>query len=321
MALSDLQIFSEYLYSAMTEVVAQQVALFNSASDGTIILGASAHQGDYSDSTFFQAVEMVRRRNAYGSSAIPSTVLTQALETGVKVAAGTKEIYLNPSEMRWIQQNPAVRGAAMGQQLAKQTMEDMLNTSVAATYAALANVGSTVTYDGTGASPDTLTPAMLNLGAAKFGDRSSEIRAWIMHSYSVHNFYGNAITNTNVLFNYGTINVVRDPWGRLFIVSDIPSLFAAGSPNLAYVLGLVPGAIQVGQNNDFDDNWQKFNGYENIKQSYQAEWSYNLNIKGFAWDKSNGGASPTDAALTTGTNWDKIATSVKDLAGVIIKSN
>ena len=40
-----------------------------------------------------------------------------------------------------------------------------------------------------------------------------------------------------------------------------------------------------------------------------------------AWDKANGSHSPTDAALFTSTNWDKYSTSIKDLAGVILKSH
>jgi hypothetical protein len=62
------------------------------------------------------------------------------------------------------------------------------------------------------------------------------------------------------------------------------------------------------------------NGNENISRTWQAQWSFNLGLKGFAWDKTNGGKSPTTAALTTGTNWDKFATSNKDLPGVLVNT-
>jgi len=104
-------------------------------------------------------------------------------------------------------------------------------------------------------------------------------------------------------------------------VSDVPALVTAGTPNIYNTLGLVPGGIVVDQNNDFTDNLQTSNGDENIQRTYQAEWSYNLGIKGFTWDKTNGGHAPNDAALATSTNWDKIATSTKDLAGVLVLSN
>ena len=39
-------------------------------------------------------------------------------------------------------------------------------------------------------------------------------------------------------------------------------------------------------------------------------------MKGYTWDKANGGKSPNDAALALSTNWDRTATSHKDTAGV-----
>jgi hypothetical protein len=39
-----------------------------------------------------------------------------------------------------------------------------------------------------------------------------------------------------------------------------------------------------------------------------------------SWDKTNGGRSPTSAALAVGTNWDRTATSIKDLGGVVLRT-
>lgn len=321
MALSDLAVFSEYTYDTMTEVLAQQIDLFNAASRGTIQLRSSNHQGDYSDETFFAKVSgLVRRRNAYGSGAVTPKTLQMLVDTMVKVAAGTPPVNIPPSQFKWIQMNPEEAGVVIGKQLAVDAMADMLNTGLMATRAALSGQ-SAIIYDGTGDTPDTLTPAMLNKGSAKFGDRSGDIAAWVLHSTPMHDFYGNAIANAAQLFTYGTINVVGDPFGRVFVVTDSPALITAGSPNIFYNLGLTVGAVSVDQNNDFTDNMDTTNGDENIQRSYQAEWSYNVGVKGFTWDKSNGGHSPTDSALATASNWDKIVTSNKDLAGVLVQSN
>lgn len=321
MALSDLAVFSEYAYDAMTETIAQQIDLFNSASRGVIALSSVAHQGDYSERAFYAKISgLVRRRNAYGSGAVASKTLAHLVDTMVKVAGGTPPVRLDPGQFKWIQQNPEVAGAALGQQLAGDMLADMLNIGVTACYAALSQV-TAIKYDATSDTPDTLTPASLNKGAAKFGDRSSDIIAWLVHSTPMHDYYGNAIANANQLFTYGTVNVIADPFGRVFIVTDAPGLIAAGLPNIYHNLGLVSEAIRVDQNNDFTDNYENKNGDENIQRTYQAEWSYNLGIKGFSWDKTNGGKSPTDAALGTATNWDKFATSDKDIAGVIVETN
>lgn len=318
MALSDLAVFSEYAYDTMTEVTRQQVDLFNAASRNAIMLSGTAHQGDYSERAFYKKISgLVKRRNAYGTGAVASKVLQHLTDTMVKVAAGTPPVELDPGQFKWIQQNPEVAGAAMGQQLAKDAMADMLNTALLGTRVALNQIAS-IKYDGTADTPNTLDAVKLNKGAVRFGDQSKDIAVWVTHSKAMHDFWGTAIANATQLFRYETINVITDPFGRVFVVTDAPGLIVTGSPDTYHTLGLVSGAVEVDQNNDYTDNYETKNGDENIKRTYQAEWSFNLGIKGFSWDKTNGGKSPTDAALAVATNWDRYATSDKDLAGVII---
>jgi hypothetical protein len=108
------------------------------------------------------------------------------------------------------------------------------------------------------------------------------------------------------------------------IMTDSDNLFVADGVSEGvdkyYTLGLQPAATLVDDNNDFTDATVEGVGNENISRSYQAEWSYNLGLKGFAWDKTNGGESPNNAALGTASNWDKVVTSVKDCGGVLLSS-
>lgn len=321
MALSDLAVYSEYAYASMTEVLRQKVDLFNAATGGAITLRAGAHQGDYSDTAFFAKISgLVRRRNAYGSGAVSEKTMRHLIDTMVKVAAGTPPVRLDPGQFKWIQQNPEVAGVALGQQLAVDTMADMLNVGLGASYAALSQVAA-VNYDASANTTpdDTLSFGNLNNGQAKFGDQSSSITAWVMHSKPMFDLYGKNLANASQLFNFGTVNVVRDPFGKLLVMTDCGNLVITGTPNKYAVIGLVPGAVMIDQNNDFTANEDAKNGDENIIRTYQAEWSYNVGVRGFAWDKTNGGKSPNDAALLTATNWDRYATSEKDLAGVVVK--
>lgn len=332
MALSDLAVFSEYAYAAMTEVLDQQIDLFNSASAGSIILAGSAHQGDYSDVAFWQRVSggTVRRRNAYGSGAIDQKSMKQIIDTMVKIAAGTYEMDFPPSEMKWIQVNPQERGAAFGQQLAKDVMADMLNTSIGAGRLALSQDASTNVYDATGLTDKegpTMTPTVLARTAGKFGDRSSAIAAWIMHSGVITDLWVNALQNAERLFVYSNVNIIRDAFGRLFVVSDCDNLTwtdtggeGGAARNGFYTLGLQPGAIVIGQNNDFVAGEQTITGLENLTTRYQAEWSWQLGVMGYSWDKSTGGKSPNDAAILSAANWERYSNSHKDLAGVYAKT-
>lgn len=321
MALSDLAVFSEYTYEAMTEVLAQQVELFNAASGGAITLQSAAHQGDFADTAFWAKVSgLVKRRNAYGSGAVTAKTLAHLTDTMVKVAAGTPPVNVPPSQFTWIQRNPEEGGAVYGQQLAKDTLADMLNTAILAAAAAMEGETSIETT-ATGATP---TLQSLLSASSKFGDRANDLRCWVLHSKTMFDLFGLALTNANALFNFGTVSIKQDGFGRPFVVTDSPSLTVvngvSAGVDLYRTMGLVSGAIQVDMNNDFDQNIQTTNGDENIQRSIQSEWTYNLGMKGYSWDKTSGGKSPNDAALATANNWDRYATSHKDTMGVYLKT-
>lgn len=320
MALSDLAVFSEYTYSAMTEVLAQQVELFNAASGGTILLRGANHEGDYSDIAFWAKIQgLVRRRNAYGSGTVAEKNLEHLIDTMVKIAAGTPPVRIDPSQFEWIQRNQEEGGAVYGQQLAKDTLADMLNTSLMAYVAAL--TGETDVFKDTSAA-DTTFKTLLT-GAALFGDASSNVLSWVMHSKTLFDIYGTALDNSAGLFNFGTVNVRQDGFGRPLIVTDSPSLVAVNGGgagvNEYFVGGLVRGGVRVDMNGDFVQNVETSNGEENIVRTIQSEWSYNVGIKGYSWDKATGGKSPNDAAIATANNWDRYATSHKDTAGVLLQ--
>lgn len=319
MALSDLAVFSEYAYSTMTEMQDQQVGLFNAATRGGLVLQSGNHQGDYSDEAMWAKISgLVRRRNAYGSGVVAEKVLEHLTETSVKVAAGTPPVRIDPGMMKWIQRSPEEAGVVVGKQMAEDSIADMLNTAVLVYTAAIGQVANVV-YDHSATGAMSLVA--LNKGAAKFGDRAGAIVAWVMHSKSAFDIYGEALTNATRLFVFGNVRVIEDGFGRPLVVTDSPNLInTTPTPDVYMALGLTPGAVLVSQNGDFTDNVETKNGDENIIRTYQAEWSYNVGIQGFAWDKTNGGKSPTNAALGTATNWDRYATSDKDLAGVMVKA-
>lgn len=309
----DLIKFNSNTQLAMNEKVAQNVAAFNQASQGTLVLRAGSNMGDYNQGAFFSEVSgLVRRRDANAATSVSAVALAQAEIDSVKVAAGTPPVDFFPSQYTWMQLNPEMAALKLGEQLAVAQMQDMLNTAIRALVGAVSN--ASVTYDG---SAGTASIAALNLGAVKFGDRASDLRAWIMHSKVAHDIYAAAIANSTVLFKFGDIFVREDGFGRVFIVTDSSPLFnATPTPDVYYTLGLAEGAAVIESNNDFYATMVETTGLENIKRTYQAEWTYNLGLKGYTWDRTNGGSSPSNTALGTSTNWDKVATDYKNTAGV-----
>lgn len=317
MALSDMQVFEEYAYGAATETIAQKVDLFNAASRGVITLVAASNEGDYSSETFWSEISgLIRRRDAYGSGAVSSVALEQEAHTSVKIAGGTPPIAFEPQQLSWIQKNPEEAGVVIGEQLGVGMTADYINSAIRAGQAAIGNVSALV-QDGTSG---TITRAGLVSASAKFGDRAGDIAAWITHSKSMHDLYAENVTNTNRLFDIGTVSVMEDGFGRLFIMTDSPALITSGTPDTYHTLGLVPGAISIEDNGDLFTNIETTNGTENIQRTMQSEYTFNAKVKGYSWDKANGGASPTDAEIGTGTNWDQVASDVKNTAGVMLNT-
>lgn len=322
MAMSNMVVFDDTVQRTITEVITQQVQLFNAASNGTITLTTKRNSGDFRKMSSFAALSgLIRRRDVYASGAVSPVALAMLQEASVKIATGTPPIAFNPSQFTWIQESPELAGVVIGEQVAVGQFQDMLNTGLKAARAAFVNVGSDVNYNVT--SNGTLTLNALNRGAQKFGDRAQNVRAWAMHSTPLHDLYDASLTNTAQLFRFGDVAIREDGFGRRFIVTDSPSLYGAvTSPDVTdyYTLGLVENAIVVEDNGDFFSNLETSNGDENITRTWQGEWTYNLGLKGYTWDTTAGGKSPTDTEIGTGTNWDKTASSIKDTAGVAVRS-
>lgn len=319
MAYSDLAKINEQTYTVMTEVMSQQTENLRTATGGALMFSSGKKMGDYDEKVMFGLIsDLVGNRDPSSTSNNSTAELTHITERAVKCGAKTKTINLSPEAFRWIMGNDAVAIATVGQQLAVASFNYMVNSAILSARAALSGVAA-LNYDGTAATFDAKSFVK---GARKFGDRSTDIVSWIMHSSVAHDFQESAVSNAERLFTYGTLNVQRDPQGRLLIMTDSPALVVADGVSSGvdkyYTLGLVPGAVKVNQNDDFDSEIVGSTTQVNINRSYLANWSFNLGVKGFAWDAANGGPHPTDAALGTATNWDKFVTSTKDCAGVLI---
>lgn len=322
MALSTMQVFDDFLYGTMNEVLMQQTEAFNAASNNCIILRQKDNTGDFRKEAGYSLIaSLMRRRDVYASGAVSPVAISQFTEAAVKIAGAAGPVAFNPSQFTWINKSPDEAGIVIGKQVAKGLFADYLNTAIKAVRAAIVNVGATTNY--TVLSQGTLTLAAMNEGARLFGDSAQDIRCWVMHSSPLHDLYALALTNTATLFTFGTVQVREDGFGRRFVVTDSPSLYGAvSSPDVTdyYTLGLTENAVTVDDNGDWFANTETSNGDENIARTWQAEYTFQLGLKGYTWDMTNGGKSPTDAEIATGSNWDKTATSIKSTAGVAVRS-
>ena len=315
MALSNMKVFNEYLAKTTIETIAQMVEKFNAASNGAIRLTPQGIDGDFLQESMWAGLHAAQRRvDRYGSNdAQAATALAQIQANSVKIAGGFGPILWEPGQLAWIQKAPAEALEAISRNLSEAIVADQLNTAVAALVAAISNVaGATNDVSATAG----VTYAAINGAHAKFGDASGLLVAQVMTGEVFHKLVGQNLANAQQLFNSQSVNIV-DILGRPVIVTDAPALYAAGTPNKQKVLSLADSAAIVHDGSDVITNVETSNGKGRIETTFQADYTFGLGLKGYAWDTANGGKSPSDAEIATGSNWDLITSSVKSSAGVI----
>lgn len=315
MAITNMQVFVDNARELVFEKLGQQIEKFNAASNNTLQLSSDGFSGDFFERSFYNSLAASRRRvDRYAANgAVSATALAQSKAVEVKVAGGFGPIIFEPSQMAWISSNPAEALNVISNSMTEAILQDQINSAIAALVAAISNQAA-ARNDVSGSS--AVTQIALNNTDAKFGDSSSLLVARIMRGATYHKLIGQNLVNASTLFNSGNVTVV-DVLGKPVVVTDAPSLYVAGTPNKEIVLTLVSGAIVIGGTSDLITNVDTTNGKERIETTFQGDYTFTMKMLGYSWDTANGGKSPTDAEIATGTNWDLFVTDIKHSAGVI----
>jgi len=313
MALSNMKDYATEIQGNAIEILGQQVDKFNAASGGAIVLTSAGFSGSYEKEAFWASISAAQRRVDRGvaNASQTATTLAQSEIVAVKVAGGFGPILLEEGQLTWLQKSPGEAVTAIATSLANAVMADQLNTGLAAAGAAIANVAALVNDVSA-----TLTQSYtaINGAHAKFGDSSNRIVADVMSGRVYHQLVAQNIANSNELFVAGNVRVV-DILGKTVVVTDAAAL--SPSAALDRVISLVAGGIVISDGGDMITNIETTNGKKRIETTFQTDYTFGAKLKGYAWDVSNGGSSPTDAELATGSNWDIAVTDNKHTAGVL----
>jgi hypothetical protein len=318
--ISNMKVYNAEFHTGLSESVAQAIDVINGGSANTIRVVANAHRGDYKKESFWTKMDLVTRRNDTSTSAANIVTMPQSETIAVKVKRKVGPVRVYRDALVNVEADLAAAARIFGAQMGEQKIQDMLNTGLLAAEAAIANQAA-LNLDITGETTKTASTSALNRVLAKFGDRAQRVRAFAMHSKPNFDVVGGLLTDkvtglTDVLTIQGAIPAMM---GRLALVSDAPALTDLnGSLADTYnTLGLVESAIVLEESDPELFVIDETVGLENLAYTFQAEYSYTISVRGFAWNIGmGGGRNPDDATIGTGSNWTKVATSDKDLAGV-----
>jgi len=315
MALANMQVYNQEIMTTAIEMLGQKLEAFNAASGNALQLSTAAFRGNYNSASFFNTVAAAQRRVDRNAAITTqaSTQLAQGEEVGVKVAGGFGPVAFEPGQMTWLLSNPEAAIMAISDGFANALLADQLNTVVGAGVAAVENIAALVNdVSATGG----LSQQVLNKSHFKFGDMNGMIVCDIMHSKGSESLTDKALENGEQLFVAGNVQVISI-LGKIFVISDIPALYFAGTPNKTKVLSVVVGGMIVDNAGDIITNIDTPNGQTRLETSFQADYTFGIKLKGYAWDVASGGSSPLDAALFTGSNWDKAVSDNKHTLGTL----
>lgn len=319
---SDFKIYQEYLRTRISELIAQNGIVFGAAANGAIRLTTASKRGDYEYASFFSNISgLVSRRDNTSTATVTDLPVLQDELISVKISRKIGPVAQTRDAFRKMagQFTETEFTGIVAVQAADAMQNEMLNTTLGALVAALKQqTASYVTETSLGA----ISTGSLVSNLAAMGDRANNIVAFIMHSKPYFDLVRNQITaNIMGVSNFAVANASPVSMNRPIIVTDSTALIAnLNSPdvNNYYTLGLVADAAVVENSETEEIVVQDVTGLETLVVRYQGEYAYNLGLKGFKWDVTNGGVNPLASALTTGTNWDTAYSSVKNRAGILL---
>jgi hypothetical protein len=325
-------IYPELVHGGLVETLVQNTNAFNAASRNAIRLVANRKRGDYAQESFWGTISnLVSRRDPNSVATAAGLVVPKNEMISIKINRKVGPVDQTLDSFRKLGQasDPEVLSFLLGTQIAKAMQVDQLDAALRSTSAALAAQAAVLVDQSAGGSPTagrTLTTDALVQALAKKGDAASRVVTWVMHSKPYYDLVRSQITaNIDGVSNFVVAQASPVTLNRPVIVTDSAGLtFTEGStsPNSTgyYTLGLDENGVVVEDTEEELFQTDIITGLENILVRLQGEYAYNMTVKGFKFNLTTSpmAINPTDAQLGTGSNWTKVHTSNKDLAGVIL---
>ena len=304
---SDLIIYNDEAQTAYLERIQDNLDVFNSSSNGAIVLDNELIQGDFRKRAFYKLGGGLEHRDVNSEGKVTAKKIGAGEAVGVKAPwkygpyQTTEEAYKRRG--RPVEEFSQIIGA----DVADATIEGFIEYATGALKAAIGSNASMVVS----ANIETDGKKTLTRGMRKFGDKFGRIALWVMHSSAYFDIVDEAITNKI----YEEAGVVI--YGGLPGTLGKPVLVTDKAPVDA-IFGLLPNAVVITESQAPGFRSYNVNDEENLAIGYRAEGTVNIDVLGYSWKETTGGTNPTLAAVGSAANWVKHSDSNKVTAGVMI---
>ena len=325
---SSFVVYPDLFFSGVVEVLQQEADIFNAASNGAIRLLTMSMRGDYEKESFFRNTSgIVNFRNPNGTGTVVDSNLAMGEIVSIKSNRRIGPVADTIDAFKKIALDPVEFSTIYGQQWGVAVAIDYANTALATVSAAIQAVqlsGMPVLYDNTTQTVPTLTHTSLVNGMSLFGDRSSRLVAFVMHSASYFELVKQSIADK--IYQVAGVTIYTGTaatFGKPVVVIDSPALQngSTGSSAAGYnVLALVEDAVMVVESEDRSFVAQLITGLENLGVRLQGEYAFNTKVKNTSFNMTLAGINPTPAALANPANWTFMAQDLKNGPGTIVKT-
>ena len=301
----DVKIYNDESQTAYLERLQDQLAVFNGASAGCLLLTAESIPGDLRKTAFYKGDASLRWRDPNSNEPVTSSGLSMDEQVGIKVPwmldpkSATEESFKRRA--RSLTEFAQLMGAETADATVSYQIDHALKALQAASTSSGMTVKGTVGADGT----KLFTKAM-----RRFGDKAERVKLFVMHSATYHDLVDKAISEVTyqsesvVLYNGSPASL-----GRPILVTDrcpIDKIFA-----------LQPGAAVITESQAPAFRFYEDNAHENLGVMYRAEGTFNIDLLGYTYELSQG-INPKLDVISSPAAWRKITKSDKLLAGVVI---
>lgn len=324
---TDFKVYNEQFQGAFIETLQQNVDAFNAASQGALVMRTADLLGHYEQEAFWDEITSIARRDTTSTSSATATKLTQDEFVSVKLDRINGPYETTLDALRKIQGGGEADASrkfsrVIGVQTAVALPQEQLNRALAALEAKLDSVAA-LEEDDTAATITTAGPID---ALANFGDKAGDIVLWVMHSKVYFDLVKQQVSDA--IYRANGVQIMEGipaTYGRPVLVTDSTSLIATDGVSSgvdAYsTLGLARNAAEITMSETPVAVLEgPITGSDNLFYRWQAEYSYNLGLRGCQWDITSGGSNPTDANVALATNWDTVVADNKLLPGVILKT-
>ncbi|ASK18390.1 major capsid protein [Halomonas sp. N3-2A] len=303
---SDMIIYNDLAQTAYLERIQEVFEVFNTASQGAIVLDSELIEGDMRKRAFYKIGGSIAHRNVNSTATVTGSKIGSDEMIDIKVPFKYGPYETTEEAFKRRARSPEEFSMLVGQDYADAVMVGRVEYAMAALEGSISansdmSVAGSFAVDG---------KKVLTRGLRTLGDRFGRVAIWVMDSATYFDLVDQSITDKI----YGETDVViyggqPGTMGKPVLVTDMCPADT--------IFGLQAGSVSITESQAPGFRSYPIDNQENLAMGFRAEGTFNVGLMGYSW---TGSENPNLSAIGTGSNWTKYATSNKNTAGFLIST-